>query len=217
MSRRAASIAAAVSLALLPAIAAAQPAPADPVIPVAPPVPQGLTPIFPPGVGTPGTAAPAYPPRPLDFDGMQLLLPPTLAFEEGQTVPSGYVVGSRTDRSLVVAGSTAFGVSYLTSLIAAGVAISTNSGSGTSYAPLFVPVIGPYITIGTAKASGAAAVWLALDGLAQTGGATVFVYSLIAKEKYLNRKERDRAAALDVLLHPVLLMGPRLGMARWTF
>lgn len=101
-------------------------------------------------------------------------------------------------------------------MIASFVAIGQNPSSA-SYTPLFVPVVGPYITLGTAGASGAAALWLTLDGLAQTGGATLLVYSLITQEKYLARKGRASASALDVLLHPALVMGPRLGVARWVF
>jgi len=243
MSRRAASIAAVVFL--VPALAAAQPAPAAPVVVPAPAVPPGLMPVFPPGAVAPGppnayvpppagsvavTAPPSgyalpypiaspYPPSPLDLEapGMELLLPTTLSFEEGQTVPRGYALKSRSPRSLLVAGTLSFGTAYLASLIGAATALTANSTSGTSYAPLFVPVIGPYIAIGTAQASGAGAVWLVLDGLAQTGGATLFVYSLVAEEKYLSRKARDTGSALDVLAHPAVFVGPRMGVARWAF
>ncbi len=230
MRRRAAPIAALLALALAPAIAAAQTAPAP-----TPPVPPGLVPLFPPGAGGPpvsGTPRPYYappqsayvpppgslitsfappaPPPPELDPSVMALLPTTLPFEEGQTLPRGYRLESRPDPSLVVSGALSFGLTYLASVITGAVTLSSGSGN----APLFVPVVGPYVTIGTAQASGAGAVWLILDGLAQTGGATIFVYSLITRERYLERKDRPQ---LHALVHPELFVGPGVGSLRWTF
>jgi hypothetical protein len=220
---------------------AAPPASAAPVpAPPAPPVPPGLVPVFPPGVvpssGPQPTPArrpastgplPYYPPPPYayypppatyyDTAGMGLAPPTTLPFEDGQTVPYGYTLETRRVHSMIIAGAVTFSSTYVTSIIAAMSVLSGGSSNGSQLDPLFVPVFGPFITIGTAQARGAATVWLALDGLAQTGGLTMFVYGLVAREKYLQRKSHEASGALDVLARPEVVVGARAAGLRWAF
>jgi hypothetical protein len=118
-------------------------------------------------------------------------------------------------RKAVIAGAVVFGSIYLTSLLAGTTAVSIDSSNGSQYGPLFAPVVGPFITIGTAHASGAGTLWLVLDGLGQTAGAAVLVYGLVAEEKYLQYSEPS--AALQVLRHPKLFLGPGSAGVRWSF
>jgi hypothetical protein len=76
------------------------------------------------------------------------------------------------------------------------------------------PVIGPFVTIGTAHSDAAGTLWLALDGMAQTAGAVLFVHGMVAREKYLQRTE---TSVLDVLARPEVRVGPRAAAARWVF
>ena len=90
---------------------------------------------------------------------------------------------------------------WLSSLIAGGVGVANN---GKGFAPLFVPVVGPFIAVGSTASTGAGTVWLVLDGLAQTGGVVLFAYGLAAQGE-VPRARRDfsgRATPLDVLAHP---------------
>jgi len=146
---------------------------------------------------------------------MNVIPPPTLPYEEGQTVPAGYQLKTRSVRKAVIAGSVVFGSIYLTSLLAGVTAVSIDSGSGAQFAPLFVPVVGPFIAVGTAHSSGAGTLWLVLDGLGQAAGGAVLIYGLVADEKYLQYHEQS--AALDVLAHPKVFLGPGSAGVRWTF
>jgi hypothetical protein len=225
MSGRAApygALAALASTLLVSFIGAAQPAPS-------PVVPPGLVPVFPPGVSAApqvngGGSPPNHslelpaslprappqgyypPPYYLYPPGVVLQPPMQLPFEEGQTVPSGYELRRRRVRSLILAGSLTFSSTYLASVIVAAV--------NSSLRLLLAPVIGPFVTIGTAHSDAAGTLWLALDGMAQTAGAVLFVHGIVARETYLQRTE---TSALDVLAHPQVLIGPRAAVARWIF
>ncbi len=210
----------------VPAQAAPTPVPA-PVAP-APVAPRPIAPAnpYPPGYTAPPGyyPAPGYYPPPTGYypppagyypAPMNVIPPPTLPYEEGQTVPPGYQLKTRSVRKAVIAGAVVFGSIYLTSLLAGATAISIDSSNGSQYAPLFAPVVGPFITIGTAHASGAGTLWLVLDGLGQAAGAATLIYGLAADEKYLQYS--GPAAALDVLAHPKLVLGPGSAAVRWTF
>jgi hypothetical protein len=214
MSRRAAPLGALASTLLASVVGAAQPAPLAPA--PAPAVPPGLVPVFPPGVSAaprplspaslPRAAPPGYYPYYLYPPGVDVRLPQELSFEEGETVPSGYALKQRRVRSLILAGSLTFGSTFLTSVIFGAV--------DSQLRPLFAPVVGPFVTIGTAHSDAAGTLWLALDGMAQTAGAVLFVHGMVAREKYLQRVE---TSALDVLAHPMVVVGPRAAVARWVF
>jgi len=147
---------------------------------------------------------------------MNVLPPATLPYEEGESVPLGYQVKTRPVRALVIAGSVTFGVTYLLSLLTAATVLAANpdSSGSKSLTPLFAPVVGPFITIGTVKADGAGSLWLVLDGLAQTAGAVMLIYSLAAEEKYLHRAPQTAA---ELLSHPMVLVGPGSTSLRWKF
>lgn len=190
----------------------AAPAPAAPAAPpsAAPAAPPGYAPPpgygygYPPGYGY-GYPAPYsyYPP------GANLAPPLTLPYDEGQTVPNGYQIKSRAVRSLVVAGSVTFGSTYLVSLLTASTVLAGSPSDGKQLTPLFAPVVGPFIAVGTAHSSGAGTLLLVLDGLAQTGGAAMLIVGLAAEEKYL---QRSAAARL-----PEVRVGPGSASLRWSF
>jgi hypothetical protein len=161
----------------------------------------GFYPYYPPPAPSPQSADPHLPP------------PLTLPYDDGQTVPQGYKVKTQRVRAAVIAGASTFGTSYIASLVA-GAAAHASGG----FAPLFAPVVGPFITVGTARSQGAGTLWLALDGMAQTAGATVLIYGLVAREKFLEYDSaRGPGRALAVLVHPEVLASPRGGAVRWTF
>jgi hypothetical protein len=155
-----------------------------------------------------------YPPQ----GALPAILPQAmLPFEEGQTIPPGYELKARPVRSMVIAGSITFGVTYLISILTASTVIASDSNDGKKFGPMFVPAIGPFITIGTTKSDGAGTLWLVLDGLAQTAGGAMLVYGLVAEEKFLERKATEKTSALFKLTHPEVRIGPRAGLVKWTF
>lgn len=152
-----------------------------------------------------------YPPPYYYYPPPVAYLPPaTLPYEDGDPVPPGYEIKTRAVRSMLIAGATTFGAPYLVSLISAAVIFASDS-SGSQIAPLFAPIVGPFITIGTSRAGGPATFWLVVDGLAQTGGAIMFIYGLAAKEKFLKRTPFESSSVPEVIL------GPSSGALRWTF
>ncbi len=151
-----------------------------------------------------------YPPAPA------ILPPATLPYDEGQTIPPGYELKKRPIRSMVIAGSITFGVTYLVSILTAATVLASDSDEGKKLAPMFAPAVGPFIAIGTAKADGAGTLWLVLDGVTQTAGAVMLIYGLAAEEKFLERTP-TKTSALFKLTHPEVRIGPRTGVVRWTF
>jgi hypothetical protein len=135
----------------------------------------------------------------------------TLPYEEGDPIPQGFAVRSRANRPLIIAGSITFGAPYLVSVLVAATVVSANTGDGGEFAPLFIPVVGPFITIGTAHAEGAGTFWLIFDGLAQAGGAAMFIAGLTMEEKYLQRQ------APHASLKPEVLVNPGGMKLKWTF
>jgi hypothetical protein len=131
-------------------------------------------------------------------------------------VPFGYQIKARAVRSLVVAGAVTFGATYLSSFIGAAAVVSAGGSNAGQFGPLFAPVVGPFIAVGTTASTGPGTVWLVLDGLAQTGGVVMFIYGLAADEKYLRRASSGRASPLDVLSHPQVLVGGPKATLRWT-
>ena len=180
----------------------------------APPGWPGYAPYGAPAYGQPGPYYPQpyyyYPPP------VNVLPPATLPYEEGEAVPMGYAVKTRPVRSMVIAGSVTFGATYLVSLLTASTVLAADSSSGEELAPLFAPIVGPFITIGTTKAEGAGTLWLVLDGLAQTAGAVMLIYGLVAEEKYLQRGPQSMGF-IETLKRPEVFVGPRSAALRWQF
>jgi hypothetical protein len=111
-------------------------------------------------------------------------LPPArLKWQEGDPIPPGYAPKHRANVGLLVTGAVLFGVSYLPSL---GIAASSDENDD-EYLPLAIPVAGPFVTIATADSEGAGTFWLAMDGVTQATGLTLFIASFVAKTSYLRR------------------------------
>ena len=162
---------------------------------------------LPAGLPRPPSAGYYPPPYYLYPAGANLQPPPQISYEDGQTIPSGYDLKTRSVRSLIIAGSLTFGTAYVASAIFGGIDAPLRA--------LLAPVVGPFVTIGTAHADALGTLWLALDGMAQTAGAVLFVQGVVTRERYLERQ--GKKTALDVLAHPQIVVGPRAAAARWAF
>jgi hypothetical protein len=113
-------------------------------------------------------------------------------WQEGEPIPPGYHPQTRVRAGLVAGGATMFAVPYLISLIiaAAGTDICDASYSSCTNgaAPLYIPVIGPFVTMGNTN-SATADVFLAIDGLLQAGGVAMFIAGLALPKTVLVRND----------------------------
>jgi hypothetical protein len=106
--------------------------------------------------------------------------PTTVPYREGDPVPDGYRLESSPRYGLVGAGAAVLGGTWLISMITA-IALDRESSVDNDpnfddmYTPMLIPVVGPFITIGTADSSGTGAGILALDGVVQCAGLAMFI------------------------------------------
>jgi hypothetical protein len=123
-----------------------------------------------------------------------------MPYREDKPIPPGYHVESKMRTGLVIGGSVMLGAGYL---ISAGIAASAiDDGNSGELAPLFVPVVGPFITLGTLDFSGdfgslafiVIGLPLIIDGLVQTAGTIMLVTGLAAPKTVV---KRDGSAATD--------------------
>ncbi|MBM4360824.1 MAG: hypothetical protein FJ096_22200 [Deltaproteobacteria bacterium] len=212
---------ASVSTAGAPGASSAAPTAGGPGIPV------GLSPLVPAGANATGPFPCAPPPPPAGYayfllpanaGAMGSTLVPTvvgpdvLDHEPGQIVPPGYRVEQRARRGLVIAGSVTAGVPFVVSFLTGlSIGLSGSRREGEAFWPLMLPVVGPFVTMGTSGSEGAGTLWLALDGLAQVGGVAMLVGGLVAKTPKLVRETPT------VSLVPSVDVAPGRASATWTF
>jgi len=110
-----------------------------------------------------------------------------LPYEEGEPGPPGYYLKLRARRGLIISGSVTLGSAWLLTSIA-GAFLVENDGAGQNFAPLFVPVVGPFIALGTGDPNGFAASVLIMDGLTQTAGLTMLIAAFLEPERVWKRK-----------------------------
>jgi hypothetical protein len=129
----------------------------------------------------------------------RLALPETLPYEQGEAIPPGYEPDTRMRKGFIVGGSVTFGVMWLGSIFAAagigeqqvfddvGQVVDNSNGARA----LFVPIVGPFIAIGTLVDPGpAGVVTLAIDGVCQTGGVAMLLAGIFAAEPVLVKQKR---------------------------
>lgn len=140
---------------------------------------------------------------PLQQQTQQVYMPQSVAlsgpriirdYEEGEPIPPGYHAETRIRSGLVVGGAVTFGVMYLISVLVgaamndAAKAESAYGGGGTRGDFLFVPVLGPFLQMSkTSTSSGN--VTLAIDGIAQAGGAVMLVVGVTSPRTVLVRND----------------------------
>ncbi|WP_437313985.1 hypothetical protein [Sorangium sp. So ce385] len=212
-----------------PATASAPPAPASapPATASAPPAPASAPPVSAPPA--PVSAPPAPPdgaPMPVP-PGYYLLPPPplppwanprTIQYEEGDPIPRGYALKTRSDRALAGAGLLTFGIPYALSITVAGVATLAEEDFD-EFGPLFIPFVGPMISTVTMDAEGAGVFWLTVDAVAQVSGLLLYVAGLANEEVYLERQfkvsPRDPEHAASPW--PAISIGASSAELRWRF
>jgi hypothetical protein len=147
--------------------------------------------------------------------------PSTIAYEEGDPIPPGYVHDTRIRKGLVIGGSVTFGACWLASVVAAASLTASEETSGATfdeegnlvekevddYIPLYIPLAGPFITIATADAEVSGAVPLIIDGIAQAGGVAMLIAGLAAQEDVLRHVPGAGAEGPTFTVTPIALPG----------
>lgn len=117
-------------------------------------------------------------------------------WQPGEPIPPGYHPATRARTGMIAGGLTMFGAPYLISVLIAAVGEDAHSscytysttGCTNSAAPLFIPVVGPFITMGNTD-SATADVFLIVDGLLQAAGIGMFIYGVAVPKTVLVRND----------------------------
>ena len=97
---------------------------------------------------------------------------------------------------LVWGGASLFALSYVASSYSATTGYEADDGTTSSRTVMWVPLVGPFVMLGSIHAAGDDAL-LVLDGLAQIGGLTLFVYGLTSPASVAAPREASRPATLS--------------------
>jgi hypothetical protein len=191
--------------------------------PAQPAYPPGYAPPgYPPGYGPgPGYTTPIYQqtqpsyiPQSVAFSGPRVITD----WSEGEPIPPGYHESTRIRKGLVIGGAVLFGTTYLFSAFAATLGAATESdcygtGCGSTGNPLtalFIPAVGPFIQMAHSGNGAVGNFWLALDGIAQVGGITMFAVGFAAPKTVLVRNDLG-SNGIHLQLAPIVAPG-RQGM-----
>ena len=184
-----------------------------------PPPGYGPPPGYPPPYGygpPPGYPSPyGYGPPSPDAYG-----PKTREYKEGEPIPPGYHLETRGATKILVAGIAIFGGLYIASALVGGTFVSEGGDEADELGPLLIPLVGPFVTMGTSgvdpgEQSGQAPfILLLFDGLGQTAGLVMTIYGLAAPDtKRLVRNDQGSERSLA----PEVLVGASSGSLRWRF
>jgi hypothetical protein len=192
---------------------AAQPAP-YPMQPGAYPVQPGAYPpgAYPPGAYPPGAypqgASPSSDwgqgsssePTVMAPDGRPHLLPYEIPYDPDMGIPPGYKLGEKRRSSLAVGGGVTFLSLWVASCVAGGFMEDSARRSsyyydeygnpypisnGNTALPMYIPLLGPIITIGTIHSSTSGTTALFFDGLGQAGSLVMFIVGMAYPQKVL--------------------------------
>jgi hypothetical protein len=130
----------------------------------------------------------------------QAMVPPATPATPG-SVASGALPAAPRARSVPVwGGASLFALSYVASAFSATTGYPADDGTTSSRTVMWVPLVGPFVTLGSTRSAGADAL-LVLDGLAQIGGLTLFVYGLASAAPAVS--PHDASSHLTLALAPL--------------
>ncbi|HSN96814.1 MAG TPA: hypothetical protein VLS89_00905, partial [Candidatus Nanopelagicales bacterium] len=162
-----------------------------------PPPPYGYPP--PPyGYPPPYPAQPAAPPRPQ--------IPAVIyGWDEDVPPPTGYELDSDSNRKLVGTGIGLLAAGWMSAALVGGVAQSAeeidrrdpDDVGPDAWTPLYFPVIGPFVGLGTLKPNTAGTALLLANGVVQAGGAISIVWGLIDRKHKVVLYDLEAATRAD--------------------
>jgi hypothetical protein len=104
--------------------------------------------------------------------------------------PDGYELDSDVNMGLIGTGIGLFATSYVTSILVGVVATQVEEvtpGTESDWSPLYVPVAGPFVALGTLDPSAAGVGLLLADGIFQAAGVLGIVAGILDQEYKLIR------------------------------
>jgi hypothetical protein len=119
-------------------------------------------------------------------------LPERMDYIEGAPLPEGYRVDTQPRVGMAIGGWVTFGSLYLLSAIAGGLEIDSGSdyqSSNKGGAALFVPAIGPFISLGTIHPDNIGGVLLVIDGVGQCAGLALGIAAFAAPKQVIVRTQ----------------------------
>lgn len=201
------------SLSMVTTVTHAQPPPPPPAAPAPYPTyePPSYAPVPAPAPATAVAPATSYgppppPPRPRAprvVYGWDPDVPP----------PDGYELDSDANMGLIGTGIGLFASGYFTSVMVAVVATQVDEvrpGTESDWSPLYVPVAGPFVALGTLDPSAAGVGLLLADGLFQAAGVLGIVLGIVDQEYKLIHTG-------DIDITPTLMPGQQGLMMRGAF
>ena len=168
--------------------------------------PQGAYPqgAYPPGaMPPPGNgpwSAPNGEPTMLGADGRLHSLPLEMPYDADKGIPPGYRIAEKPRYSLAIAGGATLGGLWIISCIAGGAIEDGGQYSGNHGWPMYIPIVGPWITIATGHSGGSGTVSLLFDGAFQAAGAVMFLVGLNTSTKVLKYQFQGG----EMAFHPVI-------------
>lgn len=176
-----------------------------------PPLPPSTATAPPPGYGQPppgyGQPPPGYYPPP-GYPAPRDTRPSVMDYDEDQQIPPGYHVRSKVRGGLIGGGAGLLGGFWIISIItgAVGNAGHELTDGDEPWTPMYVPVVGPFITMATASndLSGGGTALLAIDGVAQLGGLAMIVLGITLPKKQLVRDDHGKST---LTVRPVIGAG----------
>lgn len=137
--------------------------------------------------------------------------PARLPYREGKATPPGYEVDTVPRNGMIIGGALMAGGLHLVSMIAA-VALDAEAdevikdeqgGARTDpefdnrYTPLFIPLVGPFVAVKTADATGTGMALLVMNGIAQVTGCSLVIAGLASPKKVLVKQ--DAVVGMEVV------------------
>ncbi len=120
-------------------------------------------------------------------------------YEEGEPIPPGYHAETKVRTGLVVGGAVTFGVLDLLSVLTGAIIHDVNKAdhNGDDGTFLYVPGAGPFLQM-TKTDSGTGNVFLAIDGIAQAAGATMFIVGITSPKTVLVRNDLGEVRVMPI-------------------
>ncbi len=131
--------------------------------------------------------------------------------------PAPTTIWTPQKRFFASAGATAFVLPYLASAVAATTGYPQPDGDSTPRGVLWVPAVGPFIALGDGY-DALASFFLVLDGVAQIGGLSLFVYGLaLPAPTHADDDSSKHAQITHVTVTPTMVHGAPGGAVAFTF
>lgn len=127
---------------------------------------------------------PSYVPQSVAMSGPEEIDDP----EDYRVPPPGYSVVHRRRKHLIVAGAVTLGVTYGVSTLAAAAGEDSHQSGDTDLSAMWIPVAGPFITMGRTD-SAVARVLLAGLGGGQLAGAVMLYFGLASTHRVFVRND----------------------------